>query len=159
MKNICLILVLCFCLISNLAKADCDDSPGPCWVSTLSVVGGSVGGVLNAGSIGFNIYNVANPKPMNKTGKALTYGTIAVGTITLATGVSLFAFNHSRATSTNVYNSLVVGAGTMTLGTGIWSAIIDKKQKKNSSTVSFFPVISHDKKNGTTGGLFLFKEF
>lgn len=159
MKIFSLILLLCFCLYCNIAKADCDDSPGPCWITTLSVVGGTVGGVLNAGSIGFNIYNVANPKPMNKTGKAFTYGTIAVGTITLATGVSLFAFNRSRATSTNVYDSLVVGAGTMTLGTGIWSVVVDKKQKQHSSTVSVLPIMSHDKRFGTRGGLLLSKEF
>lgn len=128
-------------------------------VTTLSVVGGTVGGALNAGSIGFNIYNVANPEPMNKTGKGLTYGTIAVGTITLVTGVSLFAFNHSRATSTNVYDSLVVGAGASTLGTGIWSLFVDKKHKLRSSTVSVFPILIHDDKMGTMGGLFLSKEF
>lgn len=96
---------------------------------------------------------------MNKTGKAFTYGTIAVGTITLVTGTSLFAFNHSRATSTNVYNSLVVGAGATTLGTGIWSVIADKKQKQHSSVVSVIPIMGHDEKLGTVGGLLLSKGF
>ena len=158
MKQFIAIIIL-LCLYCNIVYADCDDSPGPCWVTTLSAVGGFTGGILNAASISFNIYNVATPKPMNKTGRIFTYGTIAVGTITLATGVSLFAINHSRATSTNVYDSLVVGAGTMTLGTGIWSVLVDKKQKQHSPTVSVLPIMSHDKRFGTSGGLLLSKGF
>ncbi len=158
MKILNLILIFFLLLFGNNAFAS--DEGENDWVPTLIGIGAATGGVLNATSIGFNLYNTINPKPMGKTNKGLTYGTLAVGTMTLGTGVSLFVFNNSRATSTNVYNSIVVGAGAATIGTGILSLVLDKKQKNHaSSSVSVIPIVSHDDKSGTMGGLFLSKGF
>lgn len=152
--------IILLCLYCNIAKADCDDGPGPCWITTLSVVGGTVGGALNAGSIGFNIYNTAKPEPMSKLSKGFTYGTLAVGSLTLATGVSLFALNNSRADSTNIYNGLVVGTGVATIGSGIMSLVVDKNQKNRSlSSISIVPIVNQDKQHGSVYGALLTKAF
>jgi hypothetical protein len=65
MKLIHLLFLFMAFFYCNFAFADCDDSPGPCWVTTLAVVGAAGGGVLNAASIGFNIVNTTNPPPQS----------------------------------------------------------------------------------------------
>ena len=131
MKIFISVLVL-LCLCCNIAKADCDDNPGPCSIVTLSILGGVVGGVLNTTSIGLNIHNTVKPEPMSKLSKGFTYGTLAAGSLTFATGVLMFTRNPSRANTTSIYGGLVIGMGAATIGSGIMSLVVDKKKKSYS---------------------------
>lgn len=155
-KRFFILLMLLLCCFGSHAYVACaDDGSGS--IQNLITVGAITGGILNAASTGFNVYHTVNPKPMNKGSKGLTYGTIAVGSLTLGTGIVLFTANHSRAGSTNVYNSLVIGAGVATIGTGILSLVTDNKQKQHAAINSLSPMVgsnNHLAPGLTIGGNF-----